>query len=400
MIADGIYAVTIPLIFYSLPFLLAGLLWHLWIQYIQAKFIASNEWIVLEVRIPKEVLKTPQAMEVALGALHQTWDNDNFIKAWTLGQLRTWFSLEMISKGGEIHFYIWTQKMFQNIIEAQFYAQYPEIEIVQAEDYVHDVPYGLPDSPWKLWGVELKLAKDDAYPIKTYVDYGLDKPAADDDADRARTDPITATIEFLGSIAPNEQVWIQILVMATKDRKKKKGSWFGKEGWKEEGKALVEKIMQRDKKKGPEDFGFTVLSPGERQVVESIERSLAKPGFDVGIRALYLSADKINPARIVGTLGAFKQYNAANSNSFKPARTVGVKYPWQDLWGQTKKKKAEMFDAYRRRSYFYPPYARQPFVLSAEELATIYHFPGSVSTTPSLAKIESKRGEPPVNLPI
>jgi hypothetical protein len=400
VLVQNILTLVVPVLFYVLPFFLVALLWHLWIHYIQAKYIAKAEWIVLEVKIPKEILKTPQAMEVALGALHQTWDNDNFIKAWTEGQLRTWFSLEMMSKGGEIHFYIWTQKMFQNIIEAQFYAQYPEIEIVPAEDYVHNVPYGLPDSKWKLWGAELKLAKDDAYPIKTYIDYGLKDPPPDAASGAARTDPITATIEFLGSIAPNEQIWIQILVQATKDRKHKSGTWFGYKGWKDEGEELVKKLMKREDKKADEKTPPVVLSPGERELVERVERSLTKPGFDVGIRALYLAQEKINPARIVGTIGAFKQYNAANSNSFKPSQTVGAKYPWQDLWGQTAKKKADMFDAYRRRSYFYPPHKRTPFVLSAEELATIYHFPGSVSTTPSLAKIESKRGEPPVNLPI
>jgi hypothetical protein len=39
-------------------------------------------------------------------------------------------------------------------------------------------------------------------------------------------------------------------------------------------------------------------------------------------------------------------------------------------------------------------------VMNVEELATIFHFPGEVATTPTLEKIESKRGEPPIDLPI
>jgi hypothetical protein len=59
-----------------------------------------------------------------------------------------------------------------------------------------------------------------------------------------------------------------------------------------------------------------------------------------------------------------------------------------------------MFDAYRRRGYFYPPYVKKQMVLTTEEIATIYHFPGKMAATPSLPKIESKRSEPPTNLPV
>lgn len=400
---ESIVSVSIPIVFYSLPFLLGYAAWHLWLRYIRSEYINNTKWILLEIKLPREITKTPQAMELALNALHQGWDGDNEFKKFFQGQVRTWFSLELVSLAGEIHFYIWTSEFFQNIIEAQFYAQYPGIEIKEVEDYVHNVPYGLPGSEWKLWGAEFTLSKEDALPIKTYVNYGLDKPVADQDAEQAKTDPITAALEYLGTIGPGEQMWIQILVQASKDRYHKAGSWFGKkEGWKDQGKALIEKRMQRDKAKTDDGFGgLTVLSPGERQVVEDVERSLSKPGFDCGIRGIYLSSGKLDPRRFVGLLGTFKQYNSASSNGFKPAWTTGAKYWWNDPFGtKVPKLKALIFDSYRRRSYFYAPYAAKPFVLSAEELATIYHFPGRVAATPSLGKIESKRGEPPVNLPI
>ena len=59
-----------------------------------------------------------------------------------------------------------------------------------------------------------------------------------------------------------------------------------------------------------------------------------------------------------------------------------------------------MFDAYINRSAFYKPHKRKTIVLNTEELATIYHFPGSVVQTPSLSRIESKKGEPPAGLPV
>lgn len=401
---ESLVQVTIPTIFYALPLLLAYTAWQLWWRYIRAKYFGAVTWKLLEIKIPKEVTKTPQAMELALGALHQRWDGDNKFDEWFLGQARAWFSLELVSIGGEIRFYLWTQEFHQNIIEAQFYAQYPGIEIREVEDYVHNVPFGLPNSGWKLWGAEFELTEEDAYPIKTYVNYGLDKPISDADENRARTDPITVVLEYLGSIGPGEQIWIQILVQASKNRFRKPGAWFGREGWKEQGKRLVEKLMQRDKKKGVEDeiSGLTILSPGERQVVEDVERSLTKPGFDCGLRGIYLAKEaRFNANRIVGLLGSFKQYNSNSANGFKPAWITGAKYWWNDPFGtRVPWLKARIFDSYRLRSYFYPPYVGKPFVLSAEELATIYHFPGAVAATPSLSKIESKRGEPPTNLPV
>ena len=59
-----------------------------------------------------------------------------------------------------------------------------------------------------------------------------------------------------------------------------------------------------------------------------------------------------------------------------------------------------MFDAYVKRGAFYAPFTRKLFVLNTEELATIYHFPGSVAKTPTISRIESKKGEPPTALPI
>jgi len=70
-----------------------------------------------------------------------------------------------------------------------------------------------------------------------------------------------------------------------------------------------------------------------------------------------------------------------------------------------KKKKEKMMFLYRNRSFFYPEfypggYEYTPFVMTTEELATIYHFPGDVSRTPTLSRITAKRAEPPANLPI
>jgi len=251
-----------------------------------------------------------------------------------------------------------------------------------------------------MWGTEFKLAKADPYPIKTYVDYGL----ADNPKEEQKIDPMTATLEFLGSAEKDEQIWIQILIRATKGNRVP-GKIFGKKvEWKDEAKELVEELKEKaiGQKKPDEVVPFKPMTKGETDVIAAIERSVSKLGFDTGMRGIYLAKkEKFNAINIVGLIGSTRQYNSNSLNGFKPSNTTSFNYFWQDFKGmRVSIKKANMFNAYIRRSFFHPPYKRKSFILNTEELATIYHFPGSVAETPTFEKIESKKTEPPVNLPV
>jgi len=142
------------------------------------------------------------------------------------------------------------------------------------------------------------------------------------------------------------------------------------------------------------------LTTGERETINTIERNQGKIAFDVGMRALQV-APEIKPAVGVGLNSALKQYASVGGNGFKNTHITGFDYPWQDPFGwRTRRLKTKAFRSYCNRSYFYPPDEKIPFGLTTEELATIYHFPGMVATTPTLERIPSKRGEPPENLPM
>lgn len=374
------------------PAFAAYAFWSIYLSYIRANWIKNINWVLLEIKMPKEIFKSPKAMEVILSQLHQTSEGsltDRYIK----GRVRSWFSLELVSFGGEIHFYIRTEFKFRNLVESMIYSQYPTVEVTDADDYVYKVPYGLPNTDWDFYGVEFKLTKADAYPIKTYVDYGLDK----DPKEEFKIDPFTAVLEFLGSIGAHEQVWVQIPIMAARDRYHKPGTLFGTQNWKDVGKQEAKKMLG-DKNQ----FGAFSLSPGDREVLESIERSMNKYGFDTGYRAFYLAPkDFFTGTNIPRLLGSTKQYGSENLNGFKFSKTTSFDYPWEDFRGiRLNRMKQIMFKNYRRRNYFFPPNPSVPFILNTEELATIFHFPGLVAGTPTLGRIPSKRGEPPPNLPI
>ena len=53
------------------------------------------------------------------------------------------------------------------------YSQYPGVEIYEVDDYTK--PFYYDPNKVSLWAAEFGLTEADPYPIKTYIDYGLDK---------------------------------------------------------------------------------------------------------------------------------------------------------------------------------------------------------------------------------
>ncbi len=369
------------------PVLAAYLFWESWLNYIHSVFISKLSWVLLEIKIPRDITKSPKAMEVVLNALHNTRTGNLFERYWQ-GFLKLWYSLEIISIEGQIHFFIYVQKSFRNFTEAQFYGQYPGAEISEVEDYTQILTYHdlgkKKEKEWEVWGADFYLVREEAYPTKTYVDFGLESGKLKEEE---KTDPLTSFLESLGSLGKGEQIWFQMIIRgADKD-------------WKEKAESVIEELQ---KKKGggetEDDFSRSLLSPGQREVLLAVEHNVAKLGFDTGIRVLYAAKkESFSPARksIVGN--ALKQYSTQNMNSFKP-KTTSVDYLFKNTREMRMKKK--MLRAYQARSWFYIPYRKKSYVLNTESLATIFHFPGRVAETPTLGRIEAKRGEPPINLPI
>jgi len=393
-----LFSSTLYYLVFIAPFALIIALWQSYLFYIRTKYITNEERVLLEIKIPKQITKSPKAMELFLEVMEQGYEGelvDRFIK----GSVRGWFSLELVSIGGKIHFFFNIPKFFQNVIEARLYSQYPEVEVSLAEDYTKQVTFGQPESAWdvKIW--EYKLAKDDAYPIKTYIDYELDR----DPKEEFKIDPMTPLLEFLSSIKPTEQVWIQIMLMAAKKRFEtiKKGK-PAMTDWKGLGNKLVDELSKRSvDAKDMSVWTKTILTEQERNLVSAVQRNLGKIGFDVGIRSVYAATEGIKPIVGVGLNSAFKQFGSDLSNGFKASLQTGFNNPWEDPFGwRVRKQKIRNFKYYCNRSFFYPPAKGKPIGLTTEEIATIYHFPGEVATTPNLARIPSKRGEPPENLPV
>ncbi len=415
--SSGIVAQAIEYVIYLSPLLLAILLghilWPLWLRYIRAKFSYGLKYTLLELRLPKDVFKSPLAMEVVLNSIHNTANGSTYAQYWK-GEYRPYYSLEISSVEGQVKFYLWTEDRRKTGIMAALYSQYPGIEIVEANDYSQDVHFD--PKTMKVWAADYKFTRDadkgEHYPIKTYVDYGL----LDDPKEELKVDPLVPVLELLGSVGPNQQIWIQMMIQAHIKNDRKPGHlWKKTDLWRDQSAELVNKLLMRDPKTkvaGMKDeaTGFTKLptiSKGEQDIVEAIERRLSKLAFDVGIRAIYVGQKDVfsAPFGVGGLIAAFKHFSTEHMNGIKQdgdswlAQFAGV--PWEDYNDVRRNYYSKaVFKAYRRRSFFYPPHEGTPMIMNGEELATLFHLPGAVAGTPTLNRVPSKKGEAPVNLPI
>ncbi len=394
-----------------LPFFMLTIFWVGWMHYVRFMFYFSYKNVLLEVQLPPEVEKSPLAMELFLTMFSNNGGETTvFNRVWE-GKYRAIWSLEIASNEGRIGFYIRTRDAFRNLIEARLYGQFPEAKIFEVDDYVNKVPLDL--KGYALWGNEYAKGKPQALPIRTYVDFGMDK----DPKEEYKTDPLAHILELIGQIGKDEYFWIQIIFKARKydewyglyqhhtDATKKNDSYAGKA--KEEIKKIMAGAAARAKEVITEnditEGKTSLLTDGEKRRIDAIERAMSKPLFECGIRTLYIAKEeKFSGINIGQAINLFAPYKGSNDyNSISVARGMAFfDYAWQDFKNFRRNKIIkQLFFNYRHRAYFYVPYDQVPVFLNTEELASLWHFPGSSIKTPGLSRVPSRRAEAPVNLP-
>src|SRR3989344_6069173 len=364
--------------------------WKLWVHYIRQDFISGIDFVLLEIIPPRDVERNPKAMELFITNALYHWSMKGGKESYWQGAVWFWFSLELVSLEGQVHFYIRTPSRIRSLIETQMYAQYPQAQVKVVEDYTLAVDKITPSSAWNAWGCEFGLLKPEAYPIKTYIDFGLDK----DPKEEYKIDPISPIIEFFGSLGKGEQAWMQVIITLARIE------------------VRVPSFLDR--------------------VVKAMSAKTGKLGFETGIRIMYLAKKEVYPvgsrtnnSRNIRLI--FRQYTTPDSNGLNRINSAQA-----DAYGgiftlpphKIMRLANRMLHEYRERSFFHLPlrhhlfnnhkiYLHWPisrlfmaykhpetFVLNTEELATLWHFPGQILKVPTLTRIESKEASPPPNLPI
>lgn len=399
------------------------LLPFLWLSYAQEYYKKTAlKPVILEIKVPRELERSPRAMEQIFTQIHALRNSaSNVEEKWWQGEVPLWFSFEVASFGGEIHFFIRIPSRHRNIVEAAFYASYPDVEISDVrEDYIKRFPKSVDElfaKKYRFFGNELLLAKSDAYPIRTYYDFETPE-------DESKLDPVAGLMEVMAKIGKSEDIWVQVIARPLID-----------DSWREEGAKLIQGLKERAKTEFETSSGKFVMtdrSPGDIDTLKAIERNLSKPGFDVVIRYLYIAPDSVYTTNFGqrGVFSAFNQYMTENLNKFRHNYDMWTRSsfwypPYLFPKRRLKTRQTVIWERYRKRhiydklvisrlremhffsfgfkvkNLFKGGALTHTIVLNTEELATIYHLPTKlVLTAPIMKRMEAKRVGPPAGLPI
>ena len=409
--------------------------WKFWLHYVQQDFISGIDWVLLEIIPPRDVLRSPQAMELFITNALYHWSEKGGKEEYWQGAVWFWFSLEIVSIDGQVHFFIRTPSRIKSLIETQMYAQYPQAQVKVVEDYTLAVDEISKKSAWNGWGCEFKLIKPEAFPIRTYIDYGLDE----DPKEEYKVDPISSVIEFFGSLQKGEQAWLQIVITPAKKMYHTKDTWFGKHDWVAEARAVLKKMLKpytRLQKGEAGTFAKEIRVPEFlKKTVEGAAAKTSKLGFETGIRLVYVAKKEIFPpehrtnnSRNVRLI--LRQYAKPDSNEFFRFNSAQGDFYSGIIPASPKTVMLlanRMLNEFRERAFFHLPlrhhifskhfwdwpfptvliigavikaYAHpQTFILNTEEIASLWHFPGQILKVPTLTRIEAKEASPPPNLP-
>ena len=398
-----------------LPLIVFFIFWEFWLLYLHVRFAESISWVVLEMKVPKNVLKTPKAMEQIFAAAHApyTYGIVPFDKYWK-GKEELWMSFELIARAGESHFYLRVPKELRRNMETAIYGQYPEAEVVEVEDYLKSFPDILPNKEFDLSGFEEILRHENYLPIRTYLSF-------EDPTEERRLDTIAPLMEIMAKLQDNEQLWYQLVVVPTG------------EGFREEGEKKIGQIIDPESSRKPRGgifpeagLGFTLreavrapfehpgmevkkkdekvkqmrflMTPGEKDRTEAIEEKISKIAFEATPRFMFLTKQGDSDPGVISALHGFvRQFNTQNLNSLRPdSATTTASYSVRGMFKDTRIswRKRLIYENYRHIS----PSPRKS-VLNIEELASIYHFPIAAVSTTELEKIPSRKGSPPAGVP-
>jgi len=437
-----------PLIFYF-PFRYFYFWWIRWEVFYKKAF----RWILLEIIPPKEILKPFSAMENVFSTLWGIYDSPNWRERWCNGALPLgcggWISFEICSFGGEIHFFVRIPDFFRNSFESAIYSEYPDVEIIEAEDYTQKVPKDVPNEKWDLYSEDYTLARPDYYPIKTYSMF-FEKPEEEKRVvEEKRLDPLNQLLEALSKLQSGEQLWLQIVCnpiletdfpwqgegkkeaerIARRKVPSQPKSIFGKildaivSGVRE----VVETLISGPPAKGKKEAALELiapelrLTPVEREILTAIENKLKKSAYQCWIRQVYLC--KKDEPHNFGNYRLIRgylmgQFSTSHLNLFVYFGGTRCRIHY---WLKPRRlylRKRQRFKEYIERlpSYFpwnfkgeppplikliryrVAPGRRATCVLSIEELATIFHLPAKVAI-PTVPVVEAKRKGPPPFLP-
>ncbi len=348
-------------------------------------------WVHLEIQVPKEQgedkqIKNSDELKQAVSVAEQlftTLSESGERKGWLLG--KDYYSFEIACTEKKISFYVNCPKHLRDLVEKQIQAQYPHAYIEAVAGYNPFIKGG------QVEAVELELQKRAVYPFRTYKNM--------------ESDPLSAITNAMSKLGENEGVAVQFILSPA-------GT-----SWQNAPRHMAQEIQQG---KSPElvDQGFLQkaaggvarglagavsgsarsssdphrkdlsgyeraiqLTPMQQEIVKRLEEKASRPGYDVNVRIVSSSAVPGNAkVHLQSMLSSFLQYTMPPFNGFKVSKA----------------KKSDVL-----RDFIFRVYRSRggKLVLNTEELASLWHLPLSVTETPNIKWLVSRKAPPPVDMP-
>ena len=258
-------------------------------------------------------------------------------------------SLEFYGYAQYTYFFIVLDERLYETVEGLVYSTFPDAEVKEVPDYTLNFK---PESE-AVAGAVVGLHHSDVYPLKTY--------------DLFEEDSASRLFSVISKIGQNEQVWVQIIAEPTDDTAI---YHFGRK-WKHRFTEWKHYFSIRDR-----------LREGGRKAIAVVrhEKAHEKAGikpYKVSIRCAYIAKDRATADRkLEAIISSFSQYNDKDINEFHGHHVHGKGF----------------VNEYRARAH------ADQYVLSAKEVATLYHFPNA-DYVPHIVHVLARKSDPPQDLP-
>ncbi|MFH1631496.1 MAG: hypothetical protein ABIA47_00520 [bacterium] len=385
---------------------------EVWLFRKQVQYWEKFKWTLYEISVPQDAIQTPMGMANFFTNLAGSKSSITWKEKWFWGKFQSYFAFEIVSNGGHIKFYIRTTDKYRDLLEASLYAQYPEAQMLEVEDYVDLIPNDYPHEEYDCFGTEMMLKKPQYVPIKTW-----DLFEHQGEKDQRFKDPLLGVIEILGKMRPGEHFWIQLLVMQPdsqgwiKEGEKFVNSKFGKEELKKKsflaeavGWVPQELLSQAigmgaasAEEKSADNWAMFRITPDEKELIDSVSRKTGSIGWLTKIRVVYCGKKDVFRKGTAASMikGIFHQYGHLGMNKFGLHIPSTPKDDYFYMLWQMPMKQRRLIKRYKNRSF---GAGATPYILNCEELATLFHFPAADARTPVLTSIGARRAEAPSEL--
>lgn len=259
-------------------------------------------------------------------------------------------SFEFFGHEQYTYFFIVMDETLKETIEGLVYSTFPDAEIREVADYAAQFD---PKTQY-IAGTDLRLRERDVYPLRTY--------------DHFEEDSMSRLFSVISKIERGERVWVQIIVEPHDDT----ASYHFMRSWRFRFAKLKKFFSVRDRMRKEGLKGIN-----SRRLEAALEKEQTKP-FRASIRCAYISKSPAEAERkLHAVINSFYHFNDTDINGFI-SRSIS--------------KSPSFADKYRKREH------GLRYVLSAKEVATLYHFPNA-DLVPHIVHVLARKSDPPQDLP-